>query len=104
VSHWYLETLNACGAWAALPQAERWRLLQQWREVYAVALHAATGRWKDGRFEWHAFLRQPGRVLNGGKAATAYEAEHPTSIVVCPEDAQLPAVRMVEARLPDFRS
>jgi hypothetical protein len=78
-------------------------LLQQWREVYAIGLHAATERWKDGQYEWNAFLQPRVRVLNGGKAGVAYQAETASRILVCPEDPRLPAVKMLDALLPDFR-
>src|SRR5437660_1294876 len=85
-----------------LAEAERWALLQEWRRVFAVWLHAATGRWKQ-QFEWDVFCGEYARALNAEKAAAAYAAEHPAAVIVCPESGVLPAVRLQGGELPSFR-
>ena len=85
-----------------LAEAERWALLQEWRRVFAVWLHAATGRWKQ-QFEWDVFCGEYARALNAEKAAAAYAAEQPAAIIVCPESGELPAVRVEGGELPGFR-
>src|SRR4051794_1007105 len=43
----YTRVLNLTGGQAEpLPDRERWAALQEWRQAFAVRLHAATGRWK----------------------------------------------------------
>jgi len=86
-----------------LAEAERWALLQEWRQVYAASLHASTGRWKRGQFEWHVFSFGDTRALNGEKAVAAYAAEQPMELIVCPESEQWTAMRLHGGSLPSFR-
>jgi hypothetical protein len=99
----YERILAACGGAQtplAADQREAW--LQAWREVYAVGLYAATGRWTKDGFEWHVFSFQHARAHNGARALAAYEAEPSQGVVVCPESRKLPAVRLEGNRLPAF--
>lgn len=92
------------GAAEPLSDRERRDWLRTWRETYAAGLHAATGRWKHGPFEWHVFSFEHARALNGERAAAAYAAERPSVVVVCPESPLLPVVRLTGGALPDFRT
>lgn len=99
----YERALAACGGTQTIlapDQREAW--LQAWREVYAVGLHAATGRWTKDGFEWHVFSFQHARARNGTQALADYEAQPSQSVVVCPENRKLPAVRLEGNRLPAF--
>ena len=99
----YEEQLATCGAQReALPQDRRAELMQRWREVYSAGLHAATGRWRRGEFDWHVFSFGDARSLNGEAAREAYRAESPRGIIVAPEDYRLPAFRLETERLPEF--
>ena len=105
------------GTLTMLTPRERHLRIQHWRQVFAAPLHRATGKWKDGQFEWHVFSGRWSRALNGGRAQAAYaeEAERwtrarkrtapggvrPTFWLV-PEDAEYPAYRCEGARLPDL--
>ena len=86
-----------------LATKERWRVLQQWREVYAAGLHRATGRWKHGPYEWHVFSFDYARCLDREQAAAAYADERAEEFVVCPESVKLPTVRVSNGALPAFR-
>lgn len=105
--HEYREVLARCGGLQAeIPFKERWRVMQEWRAVYAAPFHQQTGRWKDGQFEWHLFSGRHVRALSGAKGSAAYEAERPTALVIVPEAEELPALRIDLPRgksgLPDF--
>ncbi len=100
----YQAILDQCGGeQQLLPQRQRWRMQQDWRHVFAAALHQATGRWKHDQFEWHVFSFEFAQAYCGERALAAYQAERARNLVVCPEFATLPAVRLVGATLPDFR-
>jgi Domain of unknown function (DUF4275) len=100
----YQAVLDRCGGLhQPLANPDRWAVIQAWREVYAAGLHAATGRWKRGQFEWHVFSFGHTRALNGERSALAYTAERPGVLIVCPESVNVPAVRLVNGALPDFR-
>ena len=86
----------------ALTSEARHAWLQEWREVYAAGLHAATGQWKIDGFEWHVFSFQHARARNSQHSLAAYAAESAPDFVVCPESHRLPAVRLVGARLPQI--
>ena len=92
------------GVQEILPDRKRGDLLQAWRQVYAAGLHAVSGCWKYGPFEWHVFSFEYARAWNGQPATAAYSVEEPTAVIVCPESAKLPAVRLTGGRLPDFGS
>jgi len=126
----YQEALAACGGeQTPLSDAECRAWLQGWREVYAAGLHAATGQWRLGGFDWHVFSFKHARALNGLRALSAYKAEQPKSLIVCPalvgrriprltndrvegepsggqrslgSSNAMPAVRLEHARLPVF--
>jgi hypothetical protein len=101
----YQTALERCGgSQEILDRKKRWHWMQRWREVYASALHAATGSWKLGKFDWHVFSHPYARALNGQKAMLAYEEERPKVLLICPEYEVLPAVRLLVAkRKPSFR-
>jgi hypothetical protein len=91
-----------------LADAERARLMQEWRRLFAAALHDATGRWKLREFEWHVFSDGYARALNGEKAAAAYAAayaaQRSAAVIICPEANEFPAVRLQGGNLPSFRA
>ena len=103
----YLEIITAGGGWQ---QTLEWRvrheLMQEWRQVYAAALHAATGKWAQPDYEWHVFSFGYARALDGEKAAAAYESlERPPAFIVCPEeDDDGPAFRVTGGKLPNLRA
>ncbi|MCP3138968.1 DUF4275 family protein [Pyxidicoccus xibeiensis] len=100
----YLSVLSRCGTMAEVSRRERWRLMQEWRSVYASSLHAATGKWKHGQFEWHVFSFKYAHALSGTKAQHAYSLEQPGEVLVIPESEALPALRLEAHLLPDFIS
>jgi hypothetical protein len=77
-------------------------MIQDWRESYAVGLHAATGRWKHGKYEWHLFSFGYALALNGAQAAQTYSEQRAESVIICPEENRLPAARLIGGELPDF--
>ena len=100
-----------------LAPKDRQRAMQSWREVFAVPLYQARGRWKDGQFEWHLFSGKTTPALNGARAQAAYAEEarqwnrgrkraapgggKPTYCVV-PEDLEYRAFQVAGGQLPDF--
>ena len=46
---------------------ERQRLLQDWREIFARAVKAKTGKWVHLGYEWHAFSYQFTRSEGGAR-------------------------------------
>ena len=101
----YHAALKRCGgSQEVLERKERSLWMQRWREVYARAVHAATGSWKLGQFDWHVFSHPYARSLNGQEAMRAYEEERPKVLLICPEYEEFPAVRLrVGKRKPSFR-
>ena len=100
----YETILGRCGGEREiLSNNDRLRLLQNWREVFAVGLHAATGKWKRGEYEWHVFSFGDARALCGEKVMMAYSQERPAAFIVCPEEAGLSTVAIRGGSLPDFR-
>lgn len=100
----YYEILKQCGGtFQNLTNKDRWKLLQAWREIFAVQLHERTGKWKFQGFEWHIFSFGHARALNGPKAILAYEQEGGENLIVCPEFSKLSAVRLEKGALPNFR-
>src|SRR5438477_10322385 len=100
----YQAVLDRCGGLQEpLANRERWALIRAWRQVYAAGLHAATGRWKYGQYEWHVFSYGHAHALHGERAAAAYDAEEAGVIIVCPELERLPAARLTGGAPPDFR-
>lgn len=99
----YEEVLSGSGGqFEILERRPRWQLLQLWREVYAAQVHEATGSWKLGQFEWHIFNTNYVRSLRGGRAVMAYLEQHAQTVIVCPEEPSLPAVRLTHGRRPSF--
>ena len=101
----YQSALERCGGQQEiLERKERLQWMQRWREVYARPVHEATGSWRIEQYDWHAFSYSYTRALNGEKAVLAYEDERPKVLLVCPEEEQLPAVRIrIAKRKPSFR-
>jgi hypothetical protein len=100
----YDEILASCGGQIeVIDKRERMRLIQAWRECYAAPLHSARGIWKLDNYEWHVFSFAYTRAINGLKAYVEYQRQVADVLIVCPEQAKLPAVRIVGGRLPDFR-
>jgi hypothetical protein len=96
--------LDRCGGRnEPIGRRERHNLLQAWREVYAAPYHDAKGRWKLSQFEWHVFSFGYARALNGARAMAAYSDERSASLIVCPEDGRLPASKIIQGVLPEFR-
>lgn len=77
--------------------------MQQWREVYAAPLHAATGKWKRDNYEWHTFSFHHAPAISGVRAAESYLAEAVVPHYVVPEDENWPAFHCASERLPDLR-
>lgn len=94
---------SAGGRVEPIEETARRTLLRAWRRVFATKLHAATGRWKHGPFEWHVFSFGHADTLCGDEAVAAYQSECPEVVVVCPESDRLEAVRLHGGRLPTFR-
>ncbi|NMO20006.1 DUF4275 family protein [Pyxidicoccus fallax] len=100
----FVSALSRCGTFTEVPRRERWRWMQEWRGVYASALHEATGEWKHGRHDWHVFSFGYTHGLSGSKARHAYSLERPGSLLVIPESEALPAGRLDANLLPDLFS
>jgi hypothetical protein len=101
----YYDIMSRCGGdHRELDRNERWQLMQRWREVFAVSLHAKTGKWKLDEFEWAVFSNRYTRALAGGRAMEAYCSEQADDFFVVPEDAKLPAFECQGSRLPDFNA
>jgi hypothetical protein len=101
----YQAVLDRCGGRQdTLSERARWRAMQEWRNVYAAPLHAATGRWKKDGFEWHVFSLGYAEAISGLKAVAAYESEQANVMIVCPESTKLPAVRIDGGGLPNFQN
>jgi hypothetical protein len=99
----YLEAIEGCGGRVeTLADKERWKWIQEWREVFAIGVYGPTGHWKAGQFEWAIFVTEV-RALNGPRASLAYTAEQSVDFIVYPEVPALPAVRLLDADLRDFR-
>ncbi|WP_164021808.1 hypothetical protein [Pyxidicoccus trucidator] len=98
----YSHELSRCGSFEELPTKERWSLMQAWRRAYAGALHAATGKWTRGEFDWHVFSFHRAPAYSGARALEAYRAERPEVLIVIPHSEALPAVRLHPSRLPEF--
>ncbi len=94
---------TGCGI-EVIDRKVRWMLVQEWRQVYAIGLHAARGRWKRGQYEWHVFSFRHCPALSGKKATAAYLEQHSTELIVCPETERLNAIRLKGTGLPDFRA
>jgi len=100
----YQQILGTSGAVKeVLSASARAEALRAWRETYAAGLHAARGVWKYRGFDWHVFSYEHARARNGDSAMAAYMGETISTILVCPEDGRLPAVRLACRSLPDFR-
>ncbi len=100
----YRVILDGCGgSLMILGHRDRWRLIQGWRERFAVGLHAAIGKWKLDGYEWHVFSFGYARALNGLQAVAEYQDQSERSFIICPERESLPAARVTDGRLPDFR-
>jgi hypothetical protein len=81
-------------AYALVPQAERCRIEQGWREVYARNTHARTGKWRLSEFEWHVFSFGDAPHVAGGKAVELFGAESPPEWVVWPQASNAPMYRV----------
>jgi hypothetical protein len=99
------EALDAAGGRCdPIPIRRRRALMQEWRQVYAARLHAATGKWTRLGFEWHVFSYGHARALKGHQSWFAYSALSPPSpLIICPQDDRLPAFEVADGLLPDFR-
>jgi hypothetical protein len=98
------DALDAAGGKSELiPIRKRHQFLQEWRHVYAVGLHSATGKWTYLGFDWHVFSYNHARALAREKALFAYRAlSAPPRLIICPHDERLPAIEIVGASMPDF--
>jgi hypothetical protein len=95
--------LDRCGKRGEpLTRKQRGDLMQRWREIYACRLHASTGKWKHGQFEWHVFSFKHTRALSGGRALEAYRHERPGRLFVIPEAQDLAAYELAAQQLPTF--
>ena len=100
----YDEVIESIGGKiASLSTRERWEALQRWREVYAANLHATTGSWKRGDYEWHVFSFEFAEALNGHRAVEEYLAQQPHEFLVVPEDESCEAIQIAGGKLPDLR-
>ncbi len=98
----YEQILSRCGAFEVLPDKERWKLMQAWREAYARALHTLTGKWSRDGFDWHVFSFEHTPASSGTRALEAYRAERPEVLIVIPQFKKFPAVRLHVQVLPEF--
>jgi Domain of unknown function (DUF4275) len=105
ISAKYLAAIESTGGLAeVVPDRARWKLLQDWRQVYAATQHSVTGKWTYRGFGWHAFSFGYARALHGERADLAYKAlAPPHRLIVCPQDAVLTAFQVIGGSLPDFR-
>ena len=87
-----------------LATKERWRAMQQWREVFAAPCHAVTGKWKYGDYDWHAFTWGRTKCVNRHHAMRLYEQQVAERYYVMPEDEFYPAYLCVGGSLPKLRS
>jgi hypothetical protein len=72
------------GKTVVLAQTARRDWQQRWREQYACAVKAGTGKWIYNRFDWHAFSWNFTRAVHGEKALMRYLRELDTSLIVIP--------------------
>ncbi len=98
------DALDAAGRQRELiPIWKRRELLDEWRHLYAVWLHIATGKWTLLGLDWHVFSYNHARALAREKALFAYRAvSPPTRLIICSHDEQIQAFELVGASLPDF--
>ena len=97
------ETLAAGGnVMEPLGRAERWRLEQAWRHVYALATRARTGQWRIPDYEWHVFSYGDARSKSGARALELYQHERPASFLVWPEAPTVPMYRCSGGTVPVF--
>ncbi len=99
----YGAILLRCGTLEELSAKERWRLMQDWRHAFAGSLHARTGKWVRGEFDWHVFSFGDAAALKGARALEAYRAEGPGTVLVIPQAERLPGVRLHAHHLPELR-
>ena len=87
-----------------LPTKEGWRVMQQWREVFAAPYHAATRKWKRGKYEWHIFSFKDTKSVDRKHAMKQYERQSVERFFVVPEGEHLTAYFCIGGSLPNFRS
>lgn len=98
-------SLAACGsAFDPLGRADRWRVEQAWREVYARATHSRTGLWRIPDFEWHVFSYGDAPCKAGARAEELYRQQQPASFLLWPDDNTTPMYRCSGGTLPFFTS
>lgn len=71
-----------------LTTPEVWTWQQQWREVFARELHAATGKWVLRQYDWHVFSFGHHRHVAGNRARDTYRAIAPCSFLVLGADGR----------------
>lgn len=86
----------------SLTRNELWQYQQRWRECYCAALHARTGKWRLGQFEWSTFDLGFARALRDTKALDAYRACSTAEFVIVSEGATVGGLRCRAAALPDL--
>ena len=95
----------ASGQAFLLTTSNRRELIQGWREVYAVGLHAATGKWIKLGYDWHVFSYGHARALARNQAEAVYaQLPRENRTIVCPHDNRLSAYEIVGGHPPDFRT
>lgn len=66
----------------ALPDKEVWSWQHVWRRVYAGTIHAETGKWMLGPFDWHVFSFDKCVHKAGERARSAYRRVEPGPFLV----------------------
>ena len=103
----YLSLISAAGSVIAEPAPQEvWRRLQSWRKAFAADLHARTGKWAHGDYDWHVFSFDFARSIRGERAVIAAQ-EHIrgiTSLTIAPKESYLPAIELSASTMPELRT
>ena len=86
--HHVRRALMKLGPVEDLAQRETWALQQRWREAFAAGVHASTGTWRNGPFEWHAFTFGFSPAVAGARALALAADRPPQPVVVLSAEAQ----------------
>jgi hypothetical protein len=73
--------LAACEP-VALPDKEVWDWQRKWRHAYAGEIHAQTGKWMLGDYDWHVFSFGKCVHKQGDRAWSAFRRVEPGPFLV----------------------